>query len=168
MSVRIWWDDIGIHTFLNAKRIYVTADGVGSNGSRNRLWKLELAKLAEETDLEIEVSHFPPGTSKWNKVEHRLFAYVTKNWSGKPLMDIQTAVKLIGSTTTSTGLKVVCKEDPRAYEVGIKATDEEFSYIDIEYLWPNNKWNYIVKGFKTKNEIEGTVKKRGRPRKNQQ
>lgn len=167
MSVRTWWYDIGIHTFPNAKKIYITADGGGSNGSRCRLWKLELAKLAEETHLEIEVSHFPPGTSKWNKVEHRLFSYITKSWSGKPLIDVQTAVKLIGSTTTEKGLKVICKEDPRSYEVGIRVTDEQMESIDIEYPDTSNKWNYIVRGFKDPADIVIKPKRgRGRPKKN--
>lgn len=146
-SIRAWWYDIGIQTFPDAKRIYISADGGGSNGSRSRLWKLELARLAEETGLEIEVSHFPPGTSKWNKVEHRLFAYITKNWEGKPLINIETIISLIGNTTTKKGLKVKCVLDERSYETGIKVSEEDFDAIDIQYLGPNETWNYIIKGF---------------------
>lgn len=149
-SIRVWWQDIGKNTFPDANKIYITADGGGSNGSRNRLWKVELAKLAEETGLEIEVSHFPPGTSKWNKVEHRLFSYISKNWAGKPLISIETVIELIGSTTTKTGLKVICKEDKNIYEAGIKVGDEELDSIDIKYCGPNKKWNYIIRGFKKK------------------
>ena len=169
-SIRVWWYDVGIHTFAGARKLYITADGGGSNGSRSRLWKSELARLAEETGLEIEVSHFPPGTSKWNKVEHRLFSYITRNWAGKPLTDIQTAVKLIGSTTTTTGLKVVCKEDPRAYETGIRITDEQMACLDIDYLDEGSKWNYVVKGLKASSETgqQPAKRKRGRPRKNPQ
>lgn len=147
-SVRAWWYCIGRHTFPDASKIYITADGGGSNGSRNRLWKLELAKLANETGLDIEVSHFPPGTSKWNKIEHKMFSYISKNWEGKPLVDIVTIVKLIGSTTTQKGLKVICNVDERSYATGIKVEKEELEKIDIEYLEPNKGWNYIIKGFK--------------------
>lgn len=150
-SVRAWWYDVGQWTFPQAKKLYLTADGGGSNSSRSRLWKLELAKLAQETGLMIEVSHFPPGTSKWNKIEHRLFCYITANWAGKPLVDIQTVVHLIGSTTTSTGLKVTCKLDERSYQTGIKVSDVDFDKIDIEILPLNQGWNYIIKGFKCLN-----------------
>lgn len=147
-SVRNWWYDIGQYSFPDAKSLYITADGGGSNGSRNRLWKIELAKLAAETGLEIEVSHFPPGTSKWNKVEHRLFCYISKSWEGKPLIDIVTVVKLITSTTTQKGLTVKCSVDNNIYETGIKVDDKELEKIEIEFLGPNKGWNYIIRGFK--------------------
>lgn len=147
-SVRSWWYSIGKHNFPNATKLYISADGGGSNGSRNRLWKWELAKLAEETGLEIEVSHFPPGTSKWNKVEHRLFCYISKNWEGKPLLDIVTVVKLITSTTTQKGLKVACSVDNNTYEIGLKVDDKDLDKIDIDFLAPNKGWNYIIRGFK--------------------
>ena len=147
-SIRSWWYDIGQHTFPNARKLYITADGGGSNGSRNRLFKVELARLAEETGLEIEVSHFPPGTSKWNKVEHRLFCYITSNWSGQPLISVEVAVHLIGSTTTTNGLKVVCKLDERSYPTGIKIADEELEQVDIERFSDNPGWNYVIRGFK--------------------
>lgn len=147
-SVRSWWYSIGKHNFPNATKLYISADGGGSNGSRNRLWKWELAKLAEETGLEIEVSHFPPGTSKWNKVEHRLFCYISKNWEGKPLLDIVTVVKLITSTTTQKGLKGACSVDNNTYEIGLKVDDKDLDKIDIDFLAPNKGWNYIIRGFK--------------------
>lgn len=147
-SVRNWWYTIGKSTFPNATKIYITADCGGSNGSRNKLWKYELAKLADETGLSIEVSHFPPGTSKWNKIEHRLFSYISKNWAGKPLIDIVTVVKLIGSTSTQKGLKVVCSVDNKFYPTGVKVNDDQFDAIDIEFKGPNKGWNYIIRGFK--------------------
>ena len=147
-SVRSWWYSIGRYNFPEATKLYISADGGGSNGSRNRLWKLELAKLAEETGLIIEVSHFPPGTSKWNKVEHRLFCYISKNWEGKPLLDIVTVVKLITSTTTRKGLKVTCSVDCNTYQTGLRVDENELDKIDIEFLGPNKGWNYIIRGFK--------------------
>lgn len=147
-SVRSWWYDIGQYSFPDAKSLYITADGGGSNGSRNRLWKIELAKLADETGLEIEVSHFPPGTSKWNKIEHRLFCYISKSWEGKPLIDIVTVVRLITSTTTQKGLTVKCSVDNNIYETGMKVDDKELEKIEIEFLDPNKGWNYIIRGFK--------------------
>ena len=129
-------------------KIFINCDGGGSNGWRVRLWKYELALLAEETGLEIHVSHFPPGTSKWNKIEHRLFCFITQNWAGKPLIDIQTTVNLIQSTTTEKGLTVRCEVDNGVYATGIKLDDDDFNKIDIEFVGPNLSWNYIIKGFK--------------------
>lgn len=165
-SVRAWWSCVGKNTFPDAGRLYVTCDGGGSNGSRSRLWKLQLAKLAQESGLEIEVSHFPPGTSKWNRVEHRLFAYITKSWAGKPLIDLQTAVRLIGSTTTSKGLKVTCRADEREYRTGIRVSAEDWGRIIIEYPDPSNKWNYVIKGLRDESEVKPKPKRpRGRPKK---
>lgn len=147
-SIRRWWNIVGKPTYPDAKRIYINCDGGGSNGWRVRLWKYELALLAQETGLEIHVSHFPPGTSKWNKVEHRLFCYITKNWAGKPLLDINTVVSLISSTTTGKGLTVKCVVDTNSYQTGLKADDEMMSNIDIEKVGPNESWNYIIRGFK--------------------
>lgn len=147
-SIRRWWYAVGQENFWSANRIVVTCDCGGSNGSRNRLWKLSLAALAEEIDKEIEVIHYPPGTSKYNKVEHRLFCYITKHWQGKPLIDVQTVVNLIQSTTTETGLSVVCMLDKKVYETGIKVADEYMDSIDIEYIGPHHGWSYIIKGFK--------------------
>ena len=148
-SIRRWWNTVGKPTFPNAKRLYINCDGGGSNGSRCRLWKEDLAKLAEETGLEIWVSHFPPGTSKWNKVEHRLFCYITRNWEGKPLYDIETVVELISSTTTKTGLKVKCVVDDHEYPIGKKVSDEEITKINITHFGNETHWNYIIKGFKS-------------------
>lgn len=147
-SIRRWYWAIGHRTFPKAKKIYITCDSGGSNGSRSRLWKYDLTKLAEELDIEIWVSHYPPGTSKWNKVEHKLFCYISKNWQGKPLIDIETVVKVIGSTTTKAGLKVKCVVDEHKYPTGRKVADEELAAIDITQFGDNTGWNYIIKGFK--------------------
>ena len=146
-SIRRWWYAVGRVNFGCAKRIVITADCGGSNGYRNRLWKLSLAALAEEIGKEIEVIHYPPGTSKYNKVEHRLFCYITEHWQGKPLINVQTVVNLIRSTTTETGLRVACTLDKNIYETGIKVTDAQFNAIDIEYIGPHYGWSYIIKGF---------------------
>ena len=146
-SVRRWWYALGRINFGYAKRIIITADCGGSNGYRNRLWKLSLAALAEEIGKEIEVLHYPPGTSKYNKVEHRLFCYITEHWQGKPLINVQTVVNLIRSTTTETGLRVACTLDENIYETGIKVTEAELSAIDIEYIGPHYGWSYVIKGF---------------------
>lgn len=143
-SVFQWWQCVGKNTFPDAKRLYITCDGGGSNGSRVWLWKYYLQELANETGLEIHVSHFPPGTSKWNKIEHRLFCYISKNWQGKPLIDIETTVNLIGSTTTEKGLTVVCRLDENHYETGKKITEEQKDSLNIIFNGPNEKWNYII------------------------
>lgn len=147
-SIRRWWYAIGRGNFWYAEKIVITCDCGGSNGSKNRLWKFALAGLAEEINKEIEVLHYPPGTSKYNKVEHRLFCYITKHWQGKPLVDVQTVVNLIQSTTTGNGLSVECMLDKNIYETGIKVTNENFDAIDIEYIGPHHGWSYIIKGFK--------------------
>ncbi|MBQ6205648.1 MAG: ISAzo13 family transposase [Oscillibacter sp.] len=147
-SVRRWWYALGQATFPNAKRLYVNCDAGGSNGWRVHLWKYELALLAEEIGLEIHVSHFPPGTSKWNKIEHRLFCYISRNRAGKPLIDIRTVVNLIGSTTTKNGLKVRCVVDYNQYPTGIKISEKQMACIDIQYPDYDNSWNYIIYGFK--------------------
>ena len=144
-SVYRWWETVGKNTFPEAKRLYINCDGGGSNSSRRWVWKYQLQLLANKTGLEIEVSHFPPGTSKWNKVEHRLFCYISKNWQGQPLIDIETIVSLIGSTTTKKGLKVICQVDNNTYETGKKITEEEKESINIEFLEPFAQWNYIIR-----------------------
>ena len=143
-SVYQWWQRIGKHTFPLAKRIYITCDSGGSNGSRVWLWKYYLQELANATGLEIHVSHFPPGTSKWNKIEHRLFCYISKNWQGHPLIDIKTTINLIGSTTTKNGLVVKCRLDENCYKTGIKITEEQKNTLNIVFNGPNEKWNYII------------------------
>ena len=143
-SISRWWETVGKNTFPNKKRLMITCDCGGSNGYRLHLWKYQLSQLTERTGLSIHVSHFPPGTSKWNKVEHRLFCYITKNWQGQPLVDVQTAVNLIGSTTTAKGLKVICKADYNEYPLSKKVSDEEYNSISISRLDPFGEWNYII------------------------
>lgn len=135
---------MGHEQYPDAKALYITADGGGSNGSRCKLFKVELQKLADELNIPIEISHFPPGTSKWNKIEHRLFSQITKNWRGRPLETLQMIVNLIASTTTSTGLRVQCIVDPNVYPKGIKVSDEEIKGINlIENEFCGN-WNYTI------------------------
>ena len=143
-SIRSWWNTMGQKCYPNAKQLLITADGGGSNGSRVRLWKLELQKLADEIDLEISVCHFPPGTSKWNKIEHRLFSFISQNWRGKPLASHQVIVDLIASTKTSTGLKVNCALDKGTYPAGIKVSDEEMSQIKLSKDSFHGEWNYTI------------------------
>lgn len=146
-SIMQWWLHVGKETYPNAKRIYINCDGGGSNGSRIHLWKAQLAEFAEATGLEVHVSHFPPGTSKWNKIEHRLFCYISKSWAGQPLVDIETVINLIGSTTTQQGLKVKCLLDENEYPTGIKVSDKDYERIHIDRIDPMSDWNYIIYGF---------------------
>jgi len=143
-SIRTWWLIMGKASYSNAKELVITADCGGSNGNRVRLWKHELQKFANETDLIIKVRHFPPGTSKWNKIEHRLFSYISKNWRGKPLITQETVVNLIGNTRTKTGLKVMSILDENIYEKGIKIPDEDFFAINIERDQFHPEWNYAI------------------------
>jgi hypothetical protein len=143
-SISRWWETLGKHTFPKAKELYITSDSGGSNGSRVKMWKYQLQQFANRTHLEVVVSHFPPGTSKWNKVEHRLFCYITKNWQGKPLIDIQTAIDLIGATQTATGLTVVCVRDDTEYELAKKVSDEDFATINLVKIAPFETWNYRI------------------------
>lgn len=148
-SLMQWWLHIGKETYPDAKRIYINCDGGGSNGSRLHLWKEQIAEFAEATGLEVHISHFPPGTSKWNKIEHRLFCFISKNWAGQPLVDIETVIDLIGSTTTKQGLTVKCVLDENDYPIGTKVSDEDYSRIDIQRMEPMVDWNYIIRGFKS-------------------
>jgi transposase len=143
-SIARWWETVGKHTFPNCDKIYITCDSGGSNGYRVRMWKYQLQEFASRTGLEIEVSHFPRGASKWNKVEHRLFCYISANWKGKPLIDVQTAVDLIGSTKTTTGLEVICVRDDAEYKLARKVSDEEFATISIAKIPPFEAWNYKI------------------------
>ena len=147
-GIRRWWYAIGRENFAYTTKIIITCDCGGSNGVRNRLWKLALADLAEEIDREIVVLHYPPGTSKHNKIEHRLFCYITKSWQGKPLIDVPTVVDLIQSTKTSEGLTVRCEVDNNIYQTGAKVDDSTFDCIDIQYIGPHQGWSYIIRGFK--------------------
>lgn len=144
-SILRWWMTVGKNTFPKADKIYINCDNGGSNGSRLRLWKYELQQLANITGLEINVSHFPPGTSKWNKIEHRLFCYISKTWQGQPLIDIETVVQLISSTTTSKGLKVICQVDKNKYALNQKITDDEYKKIRLIPGKTLGNWNYIIK-----------------------
>lgn len=143
-TIRSWWYSMGIKRYPTAKQLLITADGGGSNGSRNRLWKTEIQKLANETGLEISVCHFPPGTSKWNKIEHRMFSQISKNWRGKPLESLAVIVNLIAATTTRTGLTIQCQLDSSQYPKGIKISDKELASVNMigDAFHPN--WNYSI------------------------
>ena len=143
-SIRRWWRSMGLETYPQAKRLLITADSGGSNGARLRLWKVELQKLADETGLRIAVCHFPPGTSKWNKIEHRLFSFITQNWRGKPLISLEVIVNLIAATTTSTGLRVHSELDDRRYQSGIKVSDAELSRVNLRRAKFHGDWNYQI------------------------
>lgn len=144
-SIRRWWNIMGCIAYPDAKKLLITADSGGSNGYRVRLWKIELQKLADESGLEISVCHFPPGTSKWNKIEHRLFSFITQNWRGKPLISHEAIVNLIASTTTQKGLHLKCGLDKETYPKGIKITDEELKKINMTIEKFHGEWNYTIK-----------------------
>ena len=143
-SIRGWWQSLGQRLYPHAERLLITADAGGSNGVHLRLWKWELQQLADGTGIPISVCHFPPGTSKWNKIEHRLFAFISQNWRGQPLVSYETLVKLIGGTTTRTGLRVVCKLDRRKYRLGRKVTNKEMAQIRLTRDAFHGDWNYTI------------------------
>lgn len=143
-SIRRWWNSMGYDRYPTLTKLLITADCGGSNGYRTRLWKLELQQLADEIDIPITVCHFPPGTSKWNKIEHRLFSFITMNWRGKPLRSYQTVVNLIAATTTSTGLEVRSEIDEGIYQKGRKVTDVEMSSLRIRRHKFHGDWNYTI------------------------
>ena len=143
-SIRRWWYRLGKPRYPNATRLTITADCGGSNGPTVKLWKRELQRLANETGLKITVAHLPPGTSKWNRIEHRLFAFITMNWRGKPLVSHQVIVQLIGATTTETGLAVCCEIDRNLYPKGIEVSDEELQAINITRHAFHGEWNYTI------------------------
>ena len=143
-TIRRWWCAMGQEKYPRAERLLITADGGGSNGSRVRLWKLELQRLADETGLAIAVSHFPPGTSKWNKIEHRLFSFISKNWRGQPLTSLKVIVNLIAGTTTKKGLKVHAEIDDRNYPAGVKVPDPEMAEIKLRREAFHGEWNYEI------------------------
>ena len=144
-SIRGWWRFEGRRLYPSAHQLMITADGGGSNGYRLRQWKLELQALADDTGLSIKVCHFPPGTSKWNKVEHRLFSFISSNWRGEPLQDYETIVRLIAGTTTAKGLKVTCRLDRRRYPTGRKISDEDFAAVNLVPQAFHGEWNYIIR-----------------------
>jgi len=147
-SIRRWWLYMGKERYPDATQLMISADGGGSNGSRARLWKLELAKFAEETGLKITVCHLPPGTSKWNKIEHRLFSYISMNWRGRPLVTHEVVVECIAATTTSTGLKVEAILDSGEYPTGTVVLDEELAAIKIRRHKFHGEWNYTLNGIR--------------------
>ena len=144
-SIRGWWQHLGSSRYPKATRLQITADCGGSNGNRVRLWKVELQRLADETGLEIAVCHLPPGTSKWNRIEHRLFSYITMNWRGKPLISLETMINLIGATKTSTGLEVYARLDDGEYPAKIRVTDAELGAVNLHREEFHPEWNYTVK-----------------------
>jgi hypothetical protein len=143
-TIRDWWEQEGRMLYPSSNRLYINADGGGSNGSRNNLWKAELQQFSNESGLCIHVSHFPPGTSKWNKIEHRLFAYISKNWRAKPLTSLLVIISLIGATTTTKGLTVKAKLDEKIYLTGIKVTEQEKEKLNILRNDFHGEWNYAI------------------------
>jgi transposase len=144
-SIRSWWRHLGHDHYPDARILTITADCGGSNGNRLRLWKVELQKLADETSLQIRVCHFPPGTSKWNKIEHRLFSFIARNWRGQPLVSRQAVVSLIGATTSTTGLKVYAELDENTYERAIKINDDQLAAVNLTRDEFHGEWNYTIK-----------------------
>jgi hypothetical protein len=145
-SIRRWWEHMGKECYSQAHALLITADGGGSNASRNRLWKVELQKFADETGLVIYVRHFPPGTSKWNKIEHRMFCHITENWRGRPLISHEVIVNLIGHTTTDTGLTIQAELDENTYPTGIKVSDEDLKRVNLlPARFHGKDWNYAIK-----------------------
>jgi transposase len=144
-SIQQWWQTLGRAAYPGATSLLITADGGGSNGSRLRLWKLELQRFADESGLELRVSHLPPGTSKWNKIEHRLFSHITQNWRGKPLVSHAAIVSLIAATTTRSGLTVRCELDDRTYPTGRKVTDAELASVNLDRDEFHGEWNYRIR-----------------------
>lgn len=143
-SIRQWWNQMGKVVYPEAKELLITADGGGSNGSRNRLWKKELQEFADEVGLAISVCHFPPGTSKWNKIEHRMFSYITHNWRGRPLISHEVIVNLIANTTTNAGLKIQAALDTKEYPTGIKISEQEMAAVKLKRNSFHGEWNYMI------------------------
>jgi hypothetical protein len=143
-SIRRWWQKLGLARYPDARCLTITADCGGSNGARVKLWKRELQRFADETGLSITVTHLPPGTSKWNKIEHRLFAFITQNWRGKPLVSHAVIVQLIGATTTETGLQVCCEIDPNLYPKGVQVSEQEMQAINLTRAEFHGEWNYTI------------------------
>lgn len=143
-SIRGWWRHEGRRLYPRARTVLITADAGGSNGWRLRLWKLELQKFADQTGVRVQVCHFPPGTSKWNKIEHRLFSFISSNWRGEPLRDYETVVNLIARTTTAKGLQVTCRLDRRTYRTGRKVTAADMKQVNLERQPFHGEWNYMI------------------------
>ncbi len=143
-SISLWWKSIGKKHYSKSSKILICADGGGSNGSRNRLWKYCLQNFADTFGLEVHICHYPPGTSKWNKIEHRMFSYISTNWRGKPLESYESVINLIGNTKTKAGLKISAKLDDKVYESGIKISDDEYEKINLKKGRTLSKWNYSI------------------------
>ena len=144
-SIRRWWEEMGEWLYPEAKEILIMADGGGSNGSRNRLWKKCLQDWADEEGLTIMVCHLPPGTSKWNKIEHRMFCHITRNWRGKPLTSHEVIIQLIGATTTEKGLRIRAQLDTNPYRSGIKVSDQEMDALALQRSDFHGEWNYMIR-----------------------
>jgi len=149
-QVRAWWEQLGENLYPHATALTITADCGGSNGNPTKLWKTELQQFADQTGLTIRVCHFPPATSKWNKIEHQLFSFISKNWRGKPLLTHEVIVNLIAATTPRTGLKVYARLDPDSYPKGIKVTDQQLAAVNLQGDPFHPEWNYLIAP--TKNE----------------
>ena len=145
-----WWNQMGIQEYPNATDLLITADGGGSNSYRSKLWKISLQNLANDTGLQISVCHFPPGTSKWNKIEHRMFSFITMNWRGKPLVSLQVMVNLIANTTTEKGLQIQAALDTNKYPRGIKVSKTELDQVNIQQADFHGDWNYTIRPKKEK------------------
>jgi len=143
-SLRQWWKMVGWRHYPRAQALLVCADGGGSNGSRNRAWKYHLQQFSDQFGVPVTVCHYPPGTSKWNKIEHRMFSFISLNWQGRPLISYETVVNLIGSTRTKAGLRVKAKLDPKFYEPGVKISDEEMDQLRIKPHRLHPVWNYTI------------------------
>ena len=143
-SILSWWQHLGSERYPDARMLTITADSGGSNSPRTRLWRVELGRLADETGLQIRVCHFPAGTSKWNKIEHRMFSFVSLNWRGKPLESLEVIISLIAATTTNTGLKIYAQLDDREYEKGVEISDEQLAAVNITRDSFHGEWNYLV------------------------
>ena len=143
-SIQAWWEHLGRERFPHATTLTITADCGGGNSPRVHLWKVELQRLADQTGLELELCHFPPGTSKWNKIEHRLFSFISLNWRGRPLTSYEMIVELIAATTTSTGLTVYARQDPTSYAKGVKVTKEQIAAVNITGHDWHPEWNYRI------------------------
>jgi hypothetical protein len=144
-SIRLWWLTMGQEVYSKAQKLLITADSGGSNGYRIRLWKTKLQEFANETGLSITIRHFPPGTSKWNKIEHRLFSFISQNWRGKPLVNHEVIVNLIAATKTRSGLRVQCQLDTNNYQKGVKISDRDMKNLNIKRDDFHGEWNYTIK-----------------------
>jgi hypothetical protein len=143
-SILKWWEIVGIKAYPKARKMMITADCGGSNGYRVRLWKVKLQEIANQLNMAVHITHFPPGTSKWNKIEHRLFSYISINWRGKPLDELLTVINLIASTTTAEGLTVECISDTQEYKKGLVVSDEELGAVNITPQDFHGEWNYVI------------------------